>query len=141
MAPSPDSLLVEPPEPGGAARPLPCARQRINFLTAGPVRVVPRVPSAEHPCSGNRCVGSYFPLREGVFPMRWSFLSLIRRTPRVRTLPARRRAHRPTLEALEDRLAPATLPTGFTESFIASGLSSATAMEVAPDGKLFATEK
>ncbi|MHB8955837.1 MAG: PQQ-dependent sugar dehydrogenase [Pirellulaceae bacterium] len=45
------------------------------------------------------------------------------------------------LEVLEPRLPLATLPTGFTETAIASGLSSATTMELAPDGKLFVTEQ
>lgn len=44
---------------------------------------------------------------------------------------ARLRVHR-----LEDRVAPATLPTGFEEVAIATGLSSATAMEIAPNGDL-----
>ena len=34
-----------------------------------------------------------------------------------------------TLESLEDRTTPATLPTGFTEAAVATGLASATAME------------
>src|SRR5688572_10779980 len=46
-----------------------------------------------------------------------------------------------TLEPLEDRLAPASLPAGFAESLVASGLSSATAIEIAPDGKLFVAEQ
>ena len=35
----------------------------------------------------------------------------------------------------------ATLPPGFTESSIATGLSSPTAMQVAPDGRLFVCEQ
>jgi glucose/arabinose dehydrogenase len=35
----------------------------------------------------------------------------------------------------------ATLPTGFTEALIASGLSSPTAMQFAPDGRLFVAEQ
>jgi glucose/arabinose dehydrogenase len=35
----------------------------------------------------------------------------------------------------------ATLPTGFTESLVASGLSSPTAMQFAPDGRLFVAEQ
>ncbi|MBX7106302.1 MAG: PQQ-dependent sugar dehydrogenase, partial [Gemmataceae bacterium] len=42
---------------------------------------------------------------------------------------------------LEDRIAPAVLPTGFTESAITGTLSSATAMQFAPDGKLFVLEQ
>ena len=35
----------------------------------------------------------------------------------------------------------ATLPPGFTEALIASGLSSPTAMQFAPDGRLFVCEQ
>jgi glucose/arabinose dehydrogenase len=45
------------------------------------------------------------------------------------------------VERLDDRITPATLPTGFTESAVASGLASPTAMEFAPDGKLFVAEQ
>ena len=45
------------------------------------------------------------------------------------------------LERLEDRATPATLPSGFTEIAIATGLSSATAMEVAPNGDLWVLEQ
>jgi glucose/arabinose dehydrogenase len=48
---------------------------------------------------------------------------------------------RPRLETLEDRFAPATLRAGFTEDFIASGLDDATAMEIAPDGRIWALEQ
>jgi glucose/arabinose dehydrogenase len=48
---------------------------------------------------------------------------------------------RPALEALEDRRVPASLPTGFSESLVAGGLASPTAMEFAPDGRLFVAEK
>lgn len=44
-------------------------------------------------------------------------------------------------ECLEDRLTPVTLPTGFGESVFASGFSSATAMAVAPDGRVFVAEQ
>jgi glucose/arabinose dehydrogenase len=37
--------------------------------------------------------------------------------------------------------AAATLPTGFTEATIASGLASPTAMQLAPDGRLFVCEQ
>ena len=37
--------------------------------------------------------------------------------------------------------AAATLPTGFTESQIAGGLASPTAMQFAPDGRLFVCEQ
>jgi glucose/arabinose dehydrogenase len=35
----------------------------------------------------------------------------------------------------------ATLPTGFTETPVATGLSSATAMEIAPDGRIFVCQQ
>jgi glucose/arabinose dehydrogenase len=54
---------------------------------------------------------------------------------------ASRCAFRPRVEALEERLALTTLPAGFTESAIVSGLSSPTAMEFAPDGRLFVLEQ
>ena len=53
----------------------------------------------------------------------------------------RRNRARPSLELLEDRTTPATLPTGFTEAAVATGLSSATAMEVAPNGDLWVLEQ
>ena len=54
-------------------------------------------------------------------------------------------SHRPRtrlkMEQLEDRTTPATLPTGFTETAVAAGLSSATAMEIAPNGDLWVLEQ
>ncbi len=50
----------------------------------------------------------------------------------------------PRVSHLEERIAPATLPTGFVETGIntvANPFSSATAMEFAPDGKLFVLEQ
>ena len=44
-------------------------------------------------------------------------------------------------EHLEDRVVPANLPSGFSESLIAAGLDLPTSMTVAPDGRLFITEK
>jgi glucose/arabinose dehydrogenase len=38
---------------------------------------------------------------------------------------------------LEERMTPATLLTGFTETTVATGLNLATTMEFAPDGRLF----
>src|SRR5262245_9240006 len=52
-----------------------------------------------------------------------------------------RSAFRPTCEHLEDRLAPATLPAGFTEIQLADGLLVPTAMAVAPDGRIFVSEQ
>src|SRR5258708_7180271 len=64
------------------------------------------------------------------------------RTPRTLT---RRRSSalgfHPTVELLEDRLTPVTLPSGFTDTLVASGLSGPTAMEFAPDGRLFVLEQ
>src|SRR5262245_42018396 len=47
--------------------------------------------------------------------------NLLQRLRRARR-PAMRPCYRPWLERLEDRLAPATLPSGFTEALVASGL-------------------
>jgi glucose/arabinose dehydrogenase len=52
-----------------------------------------------------------------------------------------RRGYRPALEALEDRLTPATLPPGFQMTQMAGGLSGPTAREFAPDGRLFVAEQ
>ncbi len=51
------------------------------------------------------------------------------------------RTCRPALEPLEDRLTPATLPAGFQETMVAGGLTNPTAMELAPDGRLFIAEQ
>src|SRR6185437_298494 len=55
--------------------------------------------------------------------------------------PARpvRRSFVPRLEFLEDRAVPTTLPTGFQETVVASGLGNPTAMATAPDGRIFIT--
>jgi glucose/arabinose dehydrogenase len=45
------------------------------------------------------------------------------------------------VERLDDRITPATLPAGFTETAVAAGLSNATAMEVAPNGDLWVLEQ
>jgi glucose/arabinose dehydrogenase len=47
----------------------------------------------------------------------------------------------PRLEMLEERCTPTTLPAGFTEVAVATGLTSPTAMEFAPDGRLFVLEQ
>src|SRR5262249_21645897 len=54
---------------------------------------------------------------------------------------APRPGYRPAVEPLEGRLTPATLPSGFQETIVASGLSRPTAMDLAPDGRLFITEQ
>jgi glucose/arabinose dehydrogenase len=62
-----------------------------------------------------------------------------KRTPERHRL-LTRRCH-PALEQLEDRLTPTVLPPGFTETPVVSGLSGPTAMEFAPDGRLFVLEQ
>jgi glucose/arabinose dehydrogenase len=47
----------------------------------------------------------------------------------------------PHFEAMEVRCTPTNLPTGFTEAAVATGLSRPTAMEFAPDGRLFVLEQ
>src|SRR5207247_364130 len=42
---------------------------------------------------------------------------------------------------LEDRLAPASLLSGFHESTLATGIAKPTAMEIAPDGRIFVLEQ
>jgi len=65
------------------------------------------------------------------------------RTPSARPRCALRRvrSYHPGLEGLEDRVTPTTLPPGFAETLVASGFSNPTAMEFAPDGRLFVTEQ
>lgn len=50
-------------------------------------------------------------------------------------------AARAAVEALEERALMSVLPAGFTETLVATGLSSPTAMEFAPDGRVFITEQ
>ena len=45
------------------------------------------------------------------------------------------------VEGLEDRLMPAVLPSGFTEVPFGTGLAGPTAMELAPDGRIFVAEQ
>jgi glucose/arabinose dehydrogenase len=52
-----------------------------------------------------------------------------------------RRATRLVLECLEDRTTPSSLPPGFTETAVATGLSNPTAMEFAPNGDLWVLEQ
>lgn len=53
----------------------------------------------------------------------------------------RRPSARLRLHRLEDRVNPATLPVGFEEVAIATGLSGATAMEVAPNGDVWVLQQ
>ena len=48
---------------------------------------------------------------------------------------------RPSLELLEDRTTPATLPAGFTEVPVATDLTNATAMEFDPNGDLWVLQQ
>lgn len=64
-----------------------------------------------------------------------------RAIPRKRS-PWQRASYQPRMEHLESREVPTTLPAGFSESLVASGLGSVTAMAVAPgagDGRVFVT--
>jgi glucose/arabinose dehydrogenase len=63
------------------------------------------------------------------------------RTRRPLRRPAPDRGFRPRIEAMEDRLTLSTLPAGFTETTVVSGLSAPTAMDFAPDGRLFVLEQ
>src|SRR5262249_34669890 len=54
---------------------------------------------------------------------------------------ADRRRSFPGVEAMEMRLTPTSLPPGFAEAAVVSGLSGPTAMEFAPDGRLFVLEQ
>src|SRR3954453_17924082 len=50
-------------------------------------------------------------------------------------------SYRPALEPLEDRRTPTALPAGFREVPVATGLANPTAMELAPDGRIFVLEQ
>ena len=67
------------------------------------------------------------------------FAPLRTRRPLRRTGP--RRDLLPRFEEMEDRLTLSTLPAGFTETTVVSGLSAPTAMEFSPDGRLFVLER
>ena len=71
----------------------------------------------------------------------WSDLTSVRSRRPGRRRVASRSACRPGVEVLERRLTLTTLPPGFTEAPVVSGLSSPTAMEFAPDGRLFVLEQ
>ncbi|MDX1961511.1 MAG: PQQ-dependent sugar dehydrogenase [Pirellulales bacterium] len=57
--------------------------------------------------------------------------------PPNRKAPARDRKRQSLIEKLEDRWALATVPTGFTDSTLVTGLTSPTALTIAPDGRVF----
>src|SRR5947209_19606396 len=48
---------------------------------------------------------------------------------------------RPGFESLEARWVPTNLPSGFTETVVASGLAAPTAMAEAPDGRIFVCQQ
>jgi glucose/arabinose dehydrogenase len=52
-----------------------------------------------------------------------------------------RRAFRPSADGLEDRIVLSTLPAGFTETPVATGLNRPTTFEFAPDGRIFIAEQ
>jgi glucose/arabinose dehydrogenase len=58
-----------------------------------------------------------------------------------RTTASPRPTFRPKLEILEDRLTPSTLPPGFVETQLAGGIPNPTAMEIAPDGRIFVLDQ
>src|SRR5262249_27047828 len=60
---------------------------------------------------------------------------------RPRRAPRRLRGYHPGFEGLEDRGTPTTLPPGFTDTLVASGINGPTAMEFSPDGRLFVLEQ
>src|SRR5437868_14035992 len=59
----------------------------------------------------------------------------------LRNRGGRRKNTRLGVEQLETRRLLATLPSGFEMDLVASGLYEPTAMTIAPDGRLFVTEK
>jgi len=63
------------------------------------------------------------------------------KSPSPRKQAKQNRSVRLAVESLERRDTPTTLPTGFTENIVATGLVSPTAMEIAPDGRIFITEQ
>src|SRR5258707_1285275 len=71
-----------------------------------------------------------------VVAWRPGFVPLRTRRPRRRTVP--RRDLLPRIEEMEVRLTLSTLPAGFTETTVVSGLSAPTAMDFGPDGMLYA---
>src|SRR5262249_42307255 len=70
-------------------------------------------------------------------PMFWT---MRQERSRSRCKPAVRKTP-PALECLEDRVTPTTLPAGFTDTSVAAGFNAPTAMEFAPDGRLFVLEQ
>src|SRR5689334_15197337 len=52
-----------------------------------------------------------------------------------------RREFRPAIDSLETRELLTTLPAGFVETNVASGLNAPTRFEFAPDGRIFITQQ
>src|SRR5262245_40792064 len=80
---------------------------------------------------------NFHPVRGGT-TMSWK----PRNTIAIHQRPSGRRVgYRPRLEWLEERATPSTLPPGFAEAQVTSGLSSPTAMDFSPTGELWVLEQ
>src|SRR5262245_22944547 len=91
----------------------------------------------------SECRSAYplFPWNRKEFAMRWRYWWAARSflcTAAPRPSTCQRRL---LVEQLECRSLLATLPQGFTETAIATGLNNATAMELAPNGDLWVLEQ
>lgn len=74
--------------------------------------------------------------------MNWRPLTVLAARPSCQTSSQARSKCRPRFDTLEDRTAPAVgLSEGFVSTPITADLSWPTAMEIAPDGRIFVTEK
>lgn len=73
--------------------------------------------------------------------MSWLSLSAFRRRRASRRPQTFRPEYQSGPERLEDRLVPAVLPAGFTETVVAAGLHAPSTMAVAPDGRIFVGEQ
>src|SRR5262245_42169539 len=69
------------------------------------------------------------------------WLSVFGRRAARRRKAAPRRARRLLFEPLEEKSLLATVPSGFTETAVATALSSPTALDIAPDGRAFVAEQ
>ena len=73
--------------------------------------------------------------------MRWRSVAFALSSSRSAPPRGAMRGRRLTVEPLERRTLLAALPTGFTETAIAVGINSATAMEIAPNGDVWVLEQ